>query len=67
MVIPYRIAKFKSANFFAMGIWGPTAKLSVFLAIWSLEYIRCVQNASAKLMYRAVAYNSNVHALFDDL
>ena len=28
MAIPYRTAKFKSANIFAMGIWGPTAKFN---------------------------------------
>ena len=28
MAIPYRIAKFKSANIFAIAIWGPTAKFN---------------------------------------
>ena len=28
MAIPYRTAKFKSANIFAMAIWGPTAKFN---------------------------------------
>ena len=28
MVIPYRTTKFKSANIFAMAIWGPTAKFN---------------------------------------
>ena len=28
MVIPYRTAKFKSADIFIMAIWGPTAKFN---------------------------------------
>ena len=42
MAIPYRTAKFKSANIFAMAIWGPTAKFNshqYFQLCSILEYI----------------------------
>ena len=38
MAIPYRTAKFKSANIFAMAIWGPTAKFN------SRQYFRLYGN-----------------------
>ena len=34
MAIPYRIAKFKSANIFTMAIYGPTAKFNSRQYFW---------------------------------
>ena len=58
MVIPYRTAKFKSANIFAMAILGPTTKFNSRQYFWL--YGRYVLNITIALA--CVTYIHYKHA-----
>ena len=47
VAIPYRTAKFKSANIFAIAIWGPTAKFNsrqYFRLYGIMHVVACTQS-----------------------